>query len=133
MSKKIIIGIIVVVVIVLLILVLIGIKFVKESSSKELEITKEISAGIPFKWEYVIEDEEIVECTKVYVLKDENTHGKVGAPIYRNYVFKGLKEGVTTVTFKFTSIDNEDYDGTKDVYKIKVDKDLNISLVVLDE
>lgn len=134
MSKKIIIGItIVVAVVLLLILVLIGIKYIVKEDTKKLEITKEINAGIPFKWEYTIEDSSIVKCSKVYVLKDENTNGKVGAPIYKNYVFKGLKEGKTTVIFKFVSITDEDYPSEEEKYNIRVDKDLNISLVAIDE
>ena len=134
MSKKIIIGItIVVAVVLLLILVLIGIKYIVKEDTKKLEITKEINAGIPFKWEYTIEDSSIVKCSKVYVLKDENTNGKVGAPVYKNYVFKGLKEGKTTVIFKFVSITDEDYPSEEEKYNIRVDKDLNISLVAIDE
>lgn len=134
MSKKIIIGItIVVAVVLLLILVLIGIKYIVKEDTKKLEITKEINAGIPFKWEYKIEDSSIVKCSKVYVLKDENTNGKVGAPVYKNYVFKGLKEGKTTVIFKFVSITDEDYPSEEEKYNIRVDKDLNISLVAIDE
>ncbi len=133
MNRKIIFIIIgVIVLLVVLIPTLIIMVLYKNKNSKELEITKEINAGIPFKWEYVIEDSSIVECSKVYVLKDENTNGKVGAPIYRNYVFKGLKEGVTHVTFKFVSITNEDYPQREDTYTIKVDKDLNVSLVVIE-
>ena len=134
MSKKIIIGItIVVAVVLLLILVLIGIKYIAKEDTKKLEITKEINAGIPFKWEYTIEDSSIVKCSKVYVLKDENTNGKVGAPVYKNYVFKGLKEGKTTVIFKLVSITDEDYPSEEEKYNIRVDKDLNISLVAIDE
>ena len=134
MSKKIIIGItIVVAAVLLLILVLIGIKYIVKEDAKKLEITKEINAGIPFKWEYTIEDSSIVKCSKVYVLKDENTNGKVGAPVYKNYVFKGLKEGTTTVIFKFVSITDEDYPSEEEKYNIRVDKDLNISLVAIDE
>lgn len=134
MSKKIIIGItIVVAVVLLLILVLIGIKYIVKEDTKKLEITKEINAGIPFKWEYTIEDSSIVKCSKVYVLKDENTNGKVGAPVYKNYVFKGLKEGKTTVIFKLVSITDEDYPSEEEKYNIRVDKDLNISLVAIDE
>lgn len=134
MSKKIIIGItIVVAVVLLLVLVLIGIKYIVKEDTKKLEITKEINAGIPFKWEYTIEDSSIVKCSKVYVLKDENTNGKVGAPVYKNYVFKGLKEGKTTVIFKFVSITDEDYPSEEEKYNIRVDKDLNISLVAIDE
>ncbi len=134
MSKKIIIGItIVVAIVLLLILVLIGIKYIVKEDTKKLEITKEINAGIPFKWEYTIEDSSIVKCSKVYVLKDENTNGKVGAPVYKNYVFKGLKEGKTTVIFKLVSITDEDYPSEEEKYNIRVDKDLNISLVAIDE
>lgn len=128
-----IIAVIVILLIVVILLVSVKIRMNDNNSHKQIEITKEISAGIPYKWEYTIEDPTIVECSKVYVLKDENKNGIVGAPIYRNYVFKGLKEGVTKVTFKFTSITNEDEDGKEDVYTLKVDKDLNISLVVINK
>ena len=98
-------------------------------SPKELELTYRKSAGVPFKWTYVIEDPTIVECSRVYVLKDENKGGVVGAPIYNNYVFKGLKEGVTRVTFKYVSITDTDFDGKEETHTIKVDKNLNITLV----
>ncbi len=103
----------------------------KTNDSKKLELTYEKSAGIPFKWVYEIEDPTIVEFVENYVLKDENTGAKTGAPVYVNYVFKGLKEGITNVTFKLVSIDNDDDVMEKSVNKIKVDKDLNISLVVI--
>lgn len=102
-------------------------------SPKELEITKRKSAGVPFKWTYVIEDPTIVECSRVYLLEDEKKSREKGAPIYNNYVFKGLKEGVTHVTFKFVSIVDKDYPPEEDTYTIKVDKNLNISSVVIDE
>lgn len=99
-------------------------------SPKELELTYRKSAGIPFKWTYVIEDPTIIKCSRVYLLEDEKKSREKGAPIYNNYVFKGLKEGVTHVTFKFVSITDEDYEKSEEVHTIKVDKDLNISLVV---
>ena len=104
----------------------------KEESSKQLELTYEINAGIPFKWVYEIEDKSVVEFVKSYVLKDENTGGKVGASVYTNYVFKGLKEGTTTITFKIVSITGEMEDSNIEVHKVKVDKDLNISLVAVE-
>ena len=100
-----------------------------KKSSKELELTYEINAGIPFKWVYEIENPEIVEFVKSYVIKDENTNGKVGASVYTNYVFKGLKEGETTITFKIVSITGEYEDTSHKTHKVKVDKDLNISLI----
>ena len=104
--------------------------FSKESNNpKTLELTYEINAGIPFKWVYEIEDKNVVEFVKSYVVKDENTGGKVGASVYTNYVFKGLKEGETTITFKIVSITGEREDSDIEVHKVKVDKDLNISLI----
>ena len=96
---------------------------------KVLELTYEINAGIPFKWEYEIEDESIVKFVKSYVLKDENTGAKTGASVYTNYVFEGLKEGTTTITFKTVSITGEYPDSNIEKNVVTVDKDLNISLV----
>ena len=96
---------------------------------KELEITKDINAGIPYKWEVVIEDTEIIEFVKSYVVQDDNIDGKVGAKVYTKYVFKGLKEGTTNIVFKFTNFTTNVVE-YEDKYPVYVDKDLNISLIV---
>lgn len=119
----------VLIVIILVVSLFFVVKGLKKNDSKELELTYEINAGIPFKWVYEIEDESIVEFVKSYVVKDENTNGKVGASVYTNYVFKGLKEGETTITFKIVSITGEYEDVETEVNKVKVDKDLNIYLI----
>ena len=127
--KSKIIAVLVCILIVVIILVSVIVKMNQYDDHKQIEITKEINAGIPFKWEYTIEDENIVKFEKSYVIRDDNKNGIVGASVYTNYVFKGLKEGTTKVIFKFVSITDEDYDGDVEEYKIKVDKDLNISLI----
>ena len=132
MNKYILIGIIVLLIVLLIVLCLWF--FVlkgndKDNNSKVLELTYEINAGIPFKWEYEIEDESIVKFVKSYVVKDENTGAKTGASVYTNYVFEGLKEGTTTITFKTVSITSEYPDSNIEKNIVKVDKDLNISLV----
>lgn len=101
-----------------------------DKSSKELELTYEINAGIPFKWVYEIEDENIVEFVKSYVVRDDNKGGIVGASVYTNYVFRGLKKGETTITFKYISI-TDDYigDTMERKHHVLVDEDLNISLI----
>ena len=122
----------IIVILLIVVIIFISIKSIMKNNTinpKELEITKEINAGIPFKWEYVIEDESIVKFEKSYVIRDDNKNGIVGASIYTNYVFKGLKEGTTKITFKFVSITEDNYDGTVNVYNVKVDKDLNIYLI----
>ncbi len=131
MNKYVLIGSIVVLIVVLIFVVK---EYIIKSnkSSQELEFTYEINAGIPFKWVYEIEDSEIIQFVKSYVVKDENTNGKVGASVYTNYVFKGVKEGTTTITFKTVSITGEYEDSNIEVHKVKVDKDLNISLVAVE-
>lgn len=126
MNKKV---LLIIGVVVLIIGVIIGITIIN-SSSKELELTYKTNGGVPFKWEFEIEDESVVEFVKSYVVDDENTGGKVGAPIYTNYVFKGLKKGNTTITFKYVSI----IDGsisTEETLNIKVDGKKKISLVAI--
>lgn len=132
LAKIIIIGVIAIVLIVIIAVLIIKLSN-KEDDHKKLEITKEINAGIPFKWDFEIEDESIVKFDKSYVIRDDNKGGIVGASVYTNYVFRGLKEGTTKVTFKFVSITEDNYPEEKDVYNIKVDKDLNISLVGITE
>ena len=97
---------------------------------KELELTYQTNGGVPFKWEYEIEDETIVKFVKSYEIENKNVNGMVGAPISKNYVFKGLKKGTTTVTFKYINIT----DGTiskEEKHTLKVDKNKKISLIAI--
>ena len=105
----------------------------QEKSHKQLELTYEINAGIPFRWEFEIEDESIVEFKKSYVIRNDNKGGLVGGKIVTNYVFVGKKEGVTKVTFKYVNFTDDNYPTKEEVHKIKVDKDKNISLVGISE
>ena len=127
MNIKIFVGIIVTIVLCGLIIFL---KFVvfDNNSSKELKLTYKINAGIPFRWEYEIEDESVVQFVKSYVVKDENKGGIVGAPVYTAYIFRGLKEGETTINFKYVNFTEGEVTGVEK-HKVKVDKDKNISLI----
>ena len=125
----------VVIIVIVLILVGGGIVFLIRSKSNrintnpnELELTYEINAGIPFKWQYVIEDESIVEFVKSYVVRDDNKGSIVGASVYTNYVFRGLKEGTTTITFQYVNFtDNKVHKVKKHV--VRVDDKLHVSIV----
>ena len=120
----------------IVVLLLVGVLFAflkhdkpKEDNPKELELTYEINAGIPFRWEYEIKDEDIVEFVRSYVVEDQNEKGALtGAPVISNYVFRGLKEGRTVITFKYVNFADNYVSGTKE-HEVIVDKDLNISLV----
>ena len=129
MGKKILITIVVVLIVVLIIVFR---TILANESSKKLELTYKISAGIPFRWEYEIEDEDIVYFDKSYVIKDENKGGKVGAPIYTNYVFKGRKKGKTTITFKFVNFTTNTVE-SEEKHTVRVDKNNNISLIIIPE
>lgn len=121
--------------IVIIVLVVIGMSLFfifKNKSSKEIEITIESTAGIPYKWVYEIEDESIVKFDRKYVIKNENTGGKVGGHIYTNYVFKGIKPGKTKVHFKYISLENENNIYKEETDILKVDNNLNISLVLME-
>ena len=112
-------------IIVIVIFVLIKTVVLNNDSTKELELTYEINAGIPFKWEWEIENEEIAEFVKSYVVRDDNKGGIVGASVYTNYVFKGLKEGTTKITFKYVNFTTGEVFEEK-THVVKVDKDNNI-------
>ena len=101
---------------------------INNKKPKNLELTYKINAGIPFKWEYSIKDETVVKLKKSYITKNENKGAKVGAPIYTKYIFEGLKEGKTTITFKYINITNE-LPPKEEKYLIKVDKNKNVELL----
>lgn len=101
---------------------------INNKKPKNLELTYKINAGIPFKWEYSIEDETVVKLKKSYITKNDNKGAKVGAPIYTKYIFEGLKEGKTTITFKYINITNE-LPPKEEKYFIKVDKNKNVELL----
>ena len=100
-----------------------------DDSSKQLELTYSTKGGVPYEWKYEIKDNSIVKLVKKYTVDKEK--GIIeGGNIDINYVFKGLKEGKTTIIFKYVSLDGEVVKEEKQT--VKVDKNKNISLVVVD-
>ena len=98
-----------------------------DEKSDVLELSYQTNGGVPYKWEYEIEDESIVKFVKKYDVEESSEHLE-GGVVTINYVFKGLKEGKTTITFKYVSIK----DGTiikQNVNTVRVDKNKNISLI----
>lgn len=125
MNKKLFIGL--GIIIIGIAIALIVVFYPSKEGSKTIELSYKSNGGVPYKWEYTIEDTSIVQIEKTYVLEDTNVDGRVGGPIITNYVFKGLKEGTTTVTFKYVSIVDGSVD-KEEVNTLKVDKNKNISL-----
>ena len=126
-----------IIILLVIVIIVIGISFFmfkgknmkREVNSKELELTYELNAGIPFKWEVEVEDESIIEYVRSYVFRDDNEKGALtGASVYTNYVFRSLREGTTTITFKLVNF-ADSYVSKEEVHKVKVDKDGIITLI----
>ena len=126
MNKKALMGIILVIIGALFVVV--GIIIPNSNDSKEIEFTKTTNGGVPYEWTYEIENPTVVEFVKSYVLEDKNQNGLVGAPISFNYVFRGLEEGRTTITFKYVSLANGEV-VKEEKSTVRVDKNKNITLV----
>ena len=127
MTKKILITIIV------LLVLGVGITIIKVIANKikepkNLELVYEINAGIPFRWEVEVEDETIIKYLNSKVIRDDNKGGLVGASVYTKYIFGGLKEGTTTITFNYYNF-ADDYISSKDIYLVEVDDNKNVSVI----
>lgn len=128
MNKKVMLGIGMIFVIVLFVVIKVIIS--SSEGTKELELTYKTNGGVPYKWEYKIEDESIVQFVETKDITSEEDKKLAGGPVYINYIFKGIKEGKTTITFKYVSI----IDGSiekEDKVSVKVDNHKNISLVAI--
>ena len=126
MNKKVMIGIGIIFFYVLFVVLKIVIPSM--TGSKELELTYKTNGGVPYKWEYKIEDESIVEFVKTKDITSESDKELTGGPVYINYIFKGLKEGKTTIIFKYINITDNSIEKEEKV-EVKVDKYKNISLI----
>ena len=100
-----------------------------DEESKVLELTYKTNGGVPFEWKYEIKDKDIVKFVKKYEISKEKEPVE-GGEVDINYVFKGLKKGKTTITFKYVSIEGEVVKEEK--HTVKVDRNKNISLVMVD-
>ena len=102
--------------------------FLNINNYKELKLTYKTNGGVPYEWKYKIADESIVKFVKTKDITSKEDKKLVGGPVYINYIFKGIKKGKTTITFKYVNV----VDGTiekEDKIIVKVDKNKNISLV----
>ncbi len=125
MNKKVMIGILIIFIAAIFVVIRII-----SGDSKQIELTYKTNGGVAYTWQYEIEDESIVKFVKSYEIENQNKNGLVGAHISINYVFKGLKEGVTTITFKYVNITDGTID-KEDKVTVKVDNHKNISLVAI--
>lgn len=127
MKKKIVI-ILVIVLVILCIVIIHGFrrKGLYSSNIKpkngEFEIIQKTNGGVPYKWEYSISNNN-VEYINSYSQDKYKDKQLAGGPVEIHYIFKGLKQGESTITFNYVSITNNSIDKTIK-YKIIVDENL---------
>ena len=96
--------------------------------SKKIEISYKISSGIPFRWEYEIEDESIVKLMKKETRGEKTKVPICGGQLNIKYIFKGIKEGNTRIIFKLVNF-ADNYIDREEEYKVSVDEKLNIKII----
>ena len=106
--------------------------FNKKEENNTLEIKYDISSGIPFRWEYEIEDKEICEFVESNSQGEKAKEPICGGKVYTTYIFKGLKEGKTKIIFKLINF-ADDYLSEINEYNIEVDKNHKIALISKEE
>lgn len=98
-----------------------------KDKDKILKISYRMSSGIPFRWEYEIKDESVVEFDRKETVGEKGNDKICGGPITINYYFKGLKEGKTKIIFKYVNF-ADNYTDSVEEYNVIVDKDNSIRL-----
>ena len=100
----------------------------KTEDSKPLEIIYEKSSGIPFKWEYEIENTNICKFERSYSIGEKTKEPICGGSVETHYLFKGLQKGKTKIIFKCINFADH-YISEINEYKVEVDQDKNITLL----
>ena len=117
-NKKVIIIVGVILIILVSIIILIN-------SKKVNEVVLKTKGGVSYLWEYNIENNNIIELEEKE--SEEKTKNVVGGEKEQHFIFKGLKEGTTTITFDHRNIVENNVTNTKK-YKVTVDKKLEVNL-----
>lgn len=99
----------------------------KKEEEKYLIIKKEISSGIPFRWEFEIENKDICEYIKNESKGEKTKEPICGGKVETSYYFKGLKKGTTKIIFKSKNF-ADNYISQIEEYKIVVDEELKIKI-----
>lgn len=95
------------------------------NNTKELKINLYSNSSTGYEWTYKVSNEDIIKISKSYKTNcPSDVSGCGGENVY---TIKPLKEGKTTITFKYArSWEQSEYD-LDAIYEIEVDKDLNIN------
>lgn len=107
-------------------------KFLKKKDSNLLEIKYNMSSGIPFKWEWEVEDQTICNLVKCTSHGERAKEPICGGKVETTYFFQGFKPGTTKIIFKCINI-ADNYLSKIDEYTVTVEKNLKIKLVSKEE
>ena len=113
------------IIIVGIILVILAVFIVLINSKKVNEVVLKTKGGVLYLWEYMIENDGIIELEEKE--SEEKTRNVIGGEKEQHFVFKGLKEGTTTITFDHRNIVENNVTNTKK-YKVTVNKKLEVNI-----
>lgn len=104
-----------------------------EKKQYSIELESNITTG--YSWECSFSEEGIVKLVKNEYISPENTGEMVGVPGKQLFIFEGLKEGTVEIYFVYKRPFEEKSDIVNEglVYKLKVDKKLNVTLESKDQ
>jgi len=103
-----------------------------KNDSNLLDITYSMSSGIPFRWEYEIEDKTLCEFVRIDYEAEKTKEPICGGQVDSHYLFKGLKEGKTKIIFKLINF-GDNYLSEINTYTIKVDENNIITVLNKEE
>ena len=92
----------------------------------KIKIETGIATWTDVEVKYYIEDERIVKFDHIED-KIRKKEGELGGKKIQNYWFKGLQEGKTKIRFEI--LDGNGEVSSEQIYEIKVDKRLNVTIV----
>lgn len=95
------------------------------TTKKGGSIILKTNGGVPYNWQYTIENPKIVKF-KAKKVKSKNKN-LVGGEVIETYVFKGMKKGTTTITFNYKNTSTNRIEQTKK-YTVTVDNNLNLKI-----
>ena len=100
-------------------------KYFKGRNNKD-EVVLSTAAGVIYEWNCKMVDDSIATVENVY---EKNTQPKIdGGEIKIRYIIKGLKKGNTKFICNYSS-PIEEYSVETNIYKVIVDKKLNVKII----
>lgn len=91
-----------------------------------LELDSNPSTG--YTWNYTIEDDSVISIEEGEYISSTTDENIVGAPGRQKFIVHGLKEGSTTVIFKYRQTWDEESTTDEITYSFYVDSENNVIL-----